>query len=147
MNARQMVAVGLLFAAYQFYSSEQKKPDPDQPTDLDLKGQFVGPEAAEDAATLSGLADELANEIEWDGTQDNPFLQTGVDLDTLRTRAREIRCRGTSLGEKHPKVRTAVSTYLNEKVGTSGGPISPAERANWVEAYRQIARAAANASR
>lgn len=147
MTTRQMIAVGLMFAAYQLYLKQDTAPQPDNPAGLNLKGKFVGPDAAEDAAALSGLASELANEIEWDGLQDNPFLQTGVDLDTLRTRAREIRCRGESLGEKHPKVRTAVSTYLNETVGTSGGPISPAERANWVEAYRQIAGAAANASR
>ncbi len=148
MQIRQVAAIGLLFAAYQLYQkNEVPNPTPDTPSDLELRGKFVGPDAAEDAAILSALSEELANEIEWDGMQDNPFLKTGVDFDTLRTRAREIRCKGESLGTKHPKVRAAVSTYLNEKVGTSGGPISPAERAKWVEAYRQIARSAANASR
>lgn len=148
MSIRQMAACGLLFAAFQLYQKENAPtPAPDIPTDIVLQGKFVGPDAAEDAAVLSTLADELANEIEWDGLQDHPFLRTGVDFDTLRTRAREIRCKGESLGEKHPKVRTAVATYLDQKIGNSGGPISPADRAKWVVAYRDIAKAAAHASR
>lgn len=143
---RHILAIALLFAAFQFYQGGSTPPD-ERPTDIELRGKFVGPDAARDAAIVAGLAGELANEIEWDGKQDNPFLQTGVDFDTLRTRARELRCNGESLGDKHPKVRAAVATYLNEQVGTSGGPISPADRANWVAAYREIAEAASNAAR
>ena len=147
MNIRYMVAFGLLFAAFQIYQKENANTPTPEARELDLRGKFVGPDAAEDAAILSTLSDELASEIEWDGTQSNPYLKTGVDFDELRTTARDIRCRGECLGDKHPKVRTAVATYLNEKVGVSGGPISPAERANWVAAYREIAKAAADATR
>lgn len=147
MSFRQVLAIGLLFVAFQLYQSGGKTQPDSRPTDIELRGKFVGPDAAQDAAIVAGLAGELANEIEWDGKQDNPFLQTGVDFDTLRTRARELRCNGESLGDKHPKVRAAVATYLNAQVGTSGGPISPADRANWVAAYREIAEAASNAAR
>lgn len=147
MNLRYMVAFGLLFAAFQVYQKEQESKPTPEARDLDLRGKFVGPDAAQDAAILSTISSELANEIEWDGTQSNPYLKTGVDFDELRTTARDVRCRGECLGDKHPKVRTAVATYLNEKVGISGGPISPADRANWVAAYREIAKAAEDATR
>lgn len=147
MNLRYMVAFGLLFAAFQTYQKDREATPAPEARELDLRGKFVGPDAAQDAAILSTISSELADEIEWDGTQSNPYLKTGVDFDELRTTARDIRCRGECLGDKYPKVRTAVATYLNEKVGVSGGPISPADRANWVAAYRQIAKAAEDATR
>lgn len=91
--------------------------------------------------------EELAAEIEWDGMQSEPLVRTGVAVDDLRQRARELRCRGVSLGEKHPRAREAIKNYLDQAAGTSGGPLSPAQRSAWVAAYRDVARAAADASR
>jgi hypothetical protein len=91
--------------------------------------------------------DELAAEIEWDGSQAEPLIRTGVAVDDLRQRARELRCRGVSLGEKHPRAREAIKQHLDATAGTSGGPLTPAQRSAWVAAYRDIARAAADASR
>jgi hypothetical protein len=122
-------------------------PAPPGPAGLNLRGTFVGPDAAADAATVSALMDELAAEIEWDAMQAEPLIRTGVALDDLRQRARELRCRGVSLGEKHPRARESIKVYLDAAAGTSGGPLSPAQRSAWVAAYRDIARAAADASR
>jgi hypothetical protein len=123
------------------------QPTPAPGGELELRGKFVGPEASEDAATTAALCEEIASEIEWDSMQAEPFYTAGIHFDTLRTRARQLRCRGVSLGEKHPRARDAVEAYLVEKLGKSGGPVSPEQRAAWIAAYREIARAAADAAR
>jgi hypothetical protein len=86
--------------------------------------------------------EETAAELEWDGMQADPFLKTGVSTDELRVRMYDLRCRGVSLGDRHPRARDAIRGYLDATAGKSGGPLSPAQRAAWVSAYREVARAA-----
>lgn len=152
LERKHVVAAALLAVAAIAWTSSSRPPAPSPapgpaPSGLVLRGTFVGPDAAADAATVSALMDELAAEIEWDSMQSEPLIRTGVALDDLRQRARELRCRGVSLGEKHPRARDAIKAYLDATAGTSGGPLSPAQRSAWVAAYREIARAAADASR
>ena len=71
----------------------------------------------------------------------------GVAFDELRTRARVLRCRGESIGERQPRVREAIQAFLDTAVGTSGGPVSPEQRSAWAAAYREIGRAAGEATR
>jgi hypothetical protein len=70
-----------------------------------------------------------------------------VAFDDLRIAAREARLRGESLGSRQPKVKEAIHTYLDETVGTSGGPVTPADRAKWVAAMQDISRACADAAK
>jgi hypothetical protein len=149
---RQVAVAGLLVAAGVSYwgslpRDAEPTPAPPDPAAFSLRGAFVGPDASADAATTSALLDELASEIEWDGMQPEPLIRTGVAIDDVRVRARELRCRGVSLGEKHPRARAAIKDYLDREAGTSGGPLTPQSRAAWVTAFREVARAAANASR
>lgn len=149
---RKHVAAAALAAAAAVAWLTTSRPSPTPvpvptPSGLNLRGTFVGPDAAADAATVAALMDELAGEIEWDGMQSDPLIRTGVAVDDLRQRARELRCRGVSLGEKHPRAREAIKNYLDQSAGTSGGPLSPAQRSAWVGAYREVSRAAADASR
>ena len=76
----------------------------------------------------------------------SPVLTTGNKLDTLRTRSREMFCRGESIGDRQPKMRDLVARFLDSRLGVSGGPVTPEQRAAWVSAYREIARAANVAS-
>ena len=122
-------------------------PLPPEPLPVVLRGKFSGPTGAEDAAVLSAICAELADEIAWDGRQAEPLFKNAVQLDALRTRSRELRCRGVSIGERQPAARDAIHAYLDSAVGTAGGPISDAKRAQYVEAYRILARAAADATR
>lgn len=123
-------------------------PQPEPPAaGLDLRGTFVGPDAAADAATTAALCLELAAELEWDGAQPSPLITTGVAFDELRTRSRLLLCRGVSLGEKHPRARAAIEAYLNAHAGTSGGPLTPEAKAKWIAAYREVGRAAEAAVR
>ena len=137
---RWLIAAGLIaFALYSLTPAPQPRPEPGA---IDLVGQFQGAEAAEDAAILAAMADEIASVIEWDGEQESPMLTTGRQLDELRSRTREFVCRGESFGERQPRVRAIVGAYLEEQLGVSGGGVDPKQRAKWVAAYRTIARSA-----
>ena len=122
-------------------------PGPAPVVGLDLRGRFVGPDAAADAATTAALLEELAGQIEWDGSQAEPRLRTGAAFDDLRRSARELRTRGVSLGARQPAVRDAIKAFLDAQVGTDGGPVDAAARAKWVRAFRDIATAAEAAIR
>jgi len=122
-------------------------PGPAPVIGLDLRGRFVGPDAATDAALTAALLEELAGQIEWDGQQAEPRLKTGAAFDDLRRAARELRCRGVSLGARQPAVRDEIKRYLDAEAGTEGGPVDAAARAKWVRAYRAVSQAAAEATR
>jgi hypothetical protein len=122
-------------------------PGPAPVVGLDLRGRFVGPDAAADAATTATLLEELAGQIEWDGSQTEPRLRTGAAFDDLRRAARELRTRGVSLGARQPAVRDEIKRFLDAEAGTEGGPVDAAARAKWVKAYRAVSQAAAEATR
>ena len=122
-------------------------PGPAPVVGLDLRGRFVGPDAATDAALTAALLEELASQIEWDGQQTEPRMKTGAAFDDLRRAARELRCRGVSLGARQPAVRDEIKRFLDAEAGTEGGPVDAAARAKWVRAYRAVAQAAEEASR
>ena len=122
-------------------------PAPAPVVGLDLRGRFVGPDAAADAATTAALLEELADAIAFDGTQAEPRLKSGAAFDDLRRAARELRTRGVSLGARQPAVRDEIKRYLDQQVGTDGGPVDAGQRAKWVAAFRAVAQAAAEASR
>lgn len=123
------------------------QPAPAPVVGLDLRGRFVGPGAAADAATTAAFLEELASQIEWDGSQAEPRLRTGAAFDDLRRAARELRCRGVSLGARQPAVRDEIKRFLDAEAGTEGGPVDAASRAKWVRAYRAVSQAAAEATR
>ena len=149
---QQMAAAGLLIAAVlSWHWSQEVTPAPPPPPapagPLDLTGLFSGQHGAADAAVVAALTAELADEIEWDGEQKAPILTTGVALDDLRRRARELRCRGVSIGQRQPAARDAIARHLDQAVGTEGGPIDAAKRLAWVKAMREISEAAASVTR
>ena len=82
-----------------------------------------------------------------DGKQAEPILKTGVAVDDLRRRARELRCRGVSIGQRQPAARDAIAQHLDQAVGTEGGPLDTDKRVAWVKAMREISEAAANVTR
>jgi hypothetical protein len=146
LDSRHLAAAALVAAAAWSYvanspATPAPAPAPD-PAAFTLRGKFVGPDAARDAALVAALCTELANEIEWDASQPEPLIRTGVAFDELRVRSRVLLCRGESLGAKHPLARQAIEDYLNTVAGTAGGPLTPEQKAKWVAAYREVARAA-----
>lgn len=149
MTTQVKLALVAALVALYWFTQQQPAPAPPQPTpsSFSLRGEFVGETAAADAAMLAALCSEIADEIEWDGQQQEPFLKTGLAFDALRTRARIARLKGDSVGERQPRVRDAIDQYLVGTVGTSGGPVDAQARAAWVSAYRVIAEACRDAVR
>ena len=151
IDGKHVAVVALLVAAaISFMPSRSSTPTPEPapvpPDAFSLRGKFVGPTAAEDASTMSALCGELADCIEYDGSHDQR-LKTGVAFDDLRIAAREMRCKGESIGARQPQVRDAVHKFLDDAVGSSGGPVTPESRAAWVEALRDLSRAAADVTK
>jgi hypothetical protein len=150
IDGKHLAVVALLVAAAIAFMPSKPAPTPQPapvpPGAFSLRGKFVGPTAAEDAATMSALCAELADCIEYDGKHDQR-LKTGVAFDDLRIAAREMRCRGESIGARQPQVRDSVHKFLDDAVGSSGGPVTPESRAAWVTALRDLARAAADVTR
>lgn len=150
IDGQHVAAVALLVAAVIAFGpsrhSPQPQPAPVPPDAFTLKGKFIGERAASDASVLSALCAELADCIEYDG-QHEQRLKTGVAFDELRIAAREMRCRGESIGARQPHVREAVHKFLDDAVGSSGGPVTPESRAAWVSALRDLARAAADVTK
>jgi hypothetical protein len=142
-----LAAGGMVAFAILESGKQPATPAPAPVVGLDLRGRFVGPEAAADAAATAALVGELADAIEWDGKQDEPRLRTGAAFDDLRRAARELRCRGVSLGARQPAVRDSIKAFLDQQVGTDGGPVDAAQRAKWVAAFKAVAQAAAEAGR
>lgn len=152
LERRHVAAAALIAAAAIAWANNQQPaptptPAPSPSAGLDLRGLFVGPDAAADAAKVAALMEETAAELEWDGMQAEPFLKTGVAFDELRVRMFDLRCRGESLGAKHPQARDAIRGYLDEHAGKSGGPMSPAQRSAWISACREVAREAERVAR
>ena len=100
-------------------------------------------QAREDARSLCAFCDALAATIEYDGARgDQARLTTGVQLDNLRRWSREYMLRGESLGTRYPKLPEEIGKYLDQAVGTAGGPIDADARKKWVQAHRDLARCA-----
>ena len=142
-----LAAGGMVAFAIRETRTPPPAPGPAPVVGLDLRGRFVGVDAAADAATTAALLEELAGQIEWDGSQTEPRLRTGAAFDDLRRAARELRCRGVSLGARQPAVRDEIKRFLDAEAGTEGGPVDAASRAKWVKAYRTVSAAAAEATR
>lgn len=121
-------------------------PAPDAP--ITLAGKFSPtPDASTDAALMEALFGEIADELEWDAMEAEPLYKNGVAFDELRVRAFDMRMKGESLGARHPRVRDEIRAYLDRTAGTSGGPLTPAQKSAWVAAFRDVQRAAGDAIR
>jgi hypothetical protein len=150
---QQAAAAGLLIlavVAFNWQTPVTPSPTPPVPVPvgpLDLRGLFAGPTGADDAALVAALTGELADELQWDWSQSKPYLTTGVAVDELRRRAREMRCRGVSIGARQPAARDAIAKHLDAAVGNSGGPIDEAKQAAWVRALKEISEAALDVTR
>jgi len=152
LDPQKWVAIALVLAAVLLMphgrQSDEPTPAPDTGPLL-LRGTFLGPSASDDASLVGALCNELADEIEYDGTQPEAerYLRSGVAVDELRKAARILRCRGISIGDRQPQARDLIATYLDKAVGTDGGPLTAETRAAWVSAYRDVGRAATDAAK
>jgi hypothetical protein len=152
LDPKKFLAIGLVLAAVLLMprgrQSDEPTPAPDTGP-LVLRGTFLGPSASDDASLVGALCNELADEIEFDGSQPEAeqYLKSGVAVDELRKAARILRCRGISIGDRQPQARDIIAAYLDKAVGTDGGPLTAESRAAWVTAYREVGRIACDAAK
>lgn len=149
MSAGTKAVIVVILAGIAWYLSGSKSDPTPAPlqTDIPLRGLFETDKAGDDAQALAALCYAIAHQIEVDGMKSEPLLNTGVAIDELRTRTRDLMLDGESLGSRQPRVRQAIGEYLTKELTTDGGPISPAQRAVWVQCYREIARSCEDAGR
>jgi hypothetical protein len=151
--SRQKIAVlaGLLLFAAVAAAIEVRNPmTPPAPAPdgaITLRGKWIGPQAAEDAATFAGLCHGLADALEVDGTRQQPRITTGVQIEDVRIAAAEGRFLPRQLTRDQPHAVAAAGRYLDEHAGASGGPIDATSRAQWVKALRDLANLAEDSVR
>jgi len=139
-----LLAGAVLAAAVEFWP---RTPAPTPETGLSLRGKFIGPSAADDAAAFAGLCHGIAAALATDGAAPTPRIATGASLEDLRIAASEGRFLPRSLSREQPHAVAAAGRYLDTVVGTSGGPLAAEARQRWVEAFRVLATAAEEAVR
>jgi hypothetical protein len=143
-----LLAGAVLAAAVEFWPRPAPAPAPGPDASVvDLRGKFVGPDAAADAAAFAGLCHGIAEALAADGAKPTPRIATGASLEDLRIAASEGRFLPRSLSREQPHAVAAAGRYLDATVGTSGGPLAAEARQRWVEAFRTLAQAAEEAVR
>ena len=152
LTPRHYAGIALVAAAvaYGLGPSAAPAPGPTPAPDagpLSLAGLFAGPTASEDASLVGAMCAEIADEVEFSAGHPDGYLSTGIAVDELRKRTRILRCRGISIGDRQPAARDAIAKYLEDAVGTNGGPLTAEQRTAWVAAYRDLGRAATNAAK
>jgi hypothetical protein len=145
MNREKLIVAaallaGAALAAFAEYGPRNSTPAPSG--GLSLRGKWIGPAAAEDAAAFSGLCRGIADALEADGSRQQPRITTGVQIEDVRVAAAEGRFLPRRLTQEQPHAVAAAGKYLDDVAGMSGGPLDAAARAKWVEAYRALAAAA-----
>lgn len=144
--AAALLAGAVLAAAVEF-APRPAAPAPQPDAVLSLRGKFIGPSAADDAAAMAGLCHGIAEALSNDGTATTPRIATGAQLEDLRIAASEGRFLPRSLSREQPHAVAAAGRYLDNVAGTSGGPLAADARQRWVEAFRALAQAAEEAVR
>lgn len=140
-----LLAGAVLAAVVEF--APRRAPSPPVDGGLSLKGKFIGPSAAEDAAAFAGICRGIAEALAADGTKPQPRITTGVQLEDLRIAACEGRFWPRSLSREQPHAMAAAGRYLDEVAGTSGGPLDATARMRWITALPALADAAEEAVR
>jgi hypothetical protein len=151
LTRQQLVILAALVAGAILAAVVEFAPRPAAPTPSDgglsLRGKFIGPEAADDAAAFAGLCAAVADCLAKDGAATTPRITTGAQLEDLRIATSEGRFLPRSLSREQPHVSAAAGHYLDNVVGTSGGPIDATARSRWVAAFKALAAASEEAVR
>jgi hypothetical protein len=140
-----LLAVAALAAAVEFAPRPAPAPTPE--AGYSLRGKWIGPQAAEDAAAFAGLCRGTADALELDGTKQQPRITTGVQMEDVRIAAAEGRFLPRKLTQDQPHAVAVAGRFLDEHAGTSGGPLDGESRGRWVKALRDLAQLAEDSVR
>jgi hypothetical protein len=133
----------VLAACVEYWPRPPHRPAP--AAGLDLRGKFIGPSAPEDAAAFAGLCRGVAEALDKDGAAAAPRITTAAQLEDVRIATSEGMFLPKSFTRDQPHVSAAAGRFLDQAVGTSGGPIDQAARGKWSAALRELAQAAEEA--
>lgn len=139
--------LGLGLAAWCLWGYRPSTPRPDLPPDgPNLVAAFATngdrTEAQLHAHTFATICASLADCFEYDASRPEPLLKTGVQIDELRRGVRQTRMKGWSFVAKYPDLGPRVEEFLVAELGTSGGTLTPEQRAKWIAAFRRLAASA-----
>lgn len=140
-----LLAVAALAAAVEFAPRPAPAPTPE--AGYSLRGKWIGQAAAEDAAAFAGLCRGTADALELDGTKQQPRITTGVQMEDVRIAAAEGRFLPRKLTQDQPHAVAVAGRFLDERAGTSGGPLDGESRERWVKALRDLAQLAEDSVR
>lgn len=144
-NQKMLLVAG---AAAALYFGPRLAPSVPQPPPLtsdapDLRGVFARNsdrrQARDDARAAGALLEGLAEVIAYDGKLVGPRLASGVHVEDLRLLAREFLLPGAALDGRYPGLADTLGGYLEQKVGTDGGQLTPERREAWRRAYEALA--------
>jgi hypothetical protein len=139
------LAGGAVLAAYVEYGPRNSTPAPGG--EFSLRGKWIGPAAAEDAAAFAGLCRGIADALEADGSRQQPRITSGVQVEDVRVAAAEGRFLPRKLTQDQPHAVAVAGRFLDENAGTSGGPLYGESRGRWVKALRDLAQLAEDSVR
>jgi hypothetical protein len=142
-----ILAFAAVAAALEFAPQPAPAPGPAPESVFSLRGKWIGPQAAEDAAAFAGLCRGTADALELDGTKQQPRITTGVQMEDVRIAAAEGRFLPRKLTQDQPHAVAVAGRYLDENAGTSGGPLDAESRGRWVKALRDLAQLAEDSVR
>lgn len=149
VDTKTILASGLIVLAVlllpDFSRDDAPPPVPDTGP-LSLESAFVGPTASADASTIGEMLLAIADDLEYDGNLAEPDYRTGLQIDQVRKKARLLRCKGESIGDRQPAARDKIAAYLEAHAGTDSGALTAESRASWISAFRDVGRAASEAA-
>lgn len=138
-----VVAVLIAWLAWPRYQDRIDDPvPPGQDLLQDMRRQSHAAQARQDARMLAAVCRSIASVLEYDGRLEQPAIRTGVQADALRRLTRELALSGQSFRSRYPHWPEIIGRFLEQHLGTDGGPLSAEQRQRWVAAYRQLADAA-----
>lgn len=159
MNSRTLLMVMLVGAflwrnqaeLLALVSSGDKPAPAPAVADLDLVSVFGG--SADDAQARTHamgaacLADAMADVIEFDGRAEKPRLASAGAVEDYRVQMLSYCNRGWRYDALYPGFGSTVGGFLDRRIGTDGGQaVSGEQRVKWVNAYRDLAKAARHAA-
>jgi hypothetical protein len=135
--AAVLLAVAVLAGVAEF--APRQSPAPLPAGEYSLRGKWIGPHAAEDAAAFAGLCRGMADALEVDGGKNPPRITSGVQLEDIRIAAAEGRFLPRRLTQDQPHAVAVAGRFLDDRAGTSGGPMDTETRDRWIKALRELA--------
>lgn len=110
------------------------------PRGPDMSEVFTGDEARGHALQFAAICDRASATLLADAQRgDKTRIKSGVDLAKYRDDLRWYTTDGWSFASRYPRLKDAVSTYLDKSAGTSPKEMDDVTRRKWADALAVLA--------